>query len=55
MIFMQTKLIVTFDRLSAADFLAKSDSIVTCMTDNSHYQEPWAGLVVPNQLPPKLL
>ena len=40
---MQAKLIVTFDRLSAADFLAKSGSIVNAMTGNRHYQEPWAG------------
>jgi hypothetical protein len=40
---MQAKLIVTFDRLNAADFLAKSGSIVNTMTGNSHYQEPWVG------------
>ena len=40
---MQAKLIVTFDRLSAPDFLAKSGSIVTSMTGNSHYPEPWTG------------
>ena len=40
---MQAKLIVTFDRLSAPDFLAKSGSIVTSMTGNRHYPEPWAG------------
>jgi hypothetical protein len=40
---MQAKLIVTFDRLSAPDFLAKSGSIVTSMNGNSHYQEPWTG------------
>ena len=40
---MQAKLIVTFDRLSAADFLAKSGFIIVAMTGNSHYPEPWAG------------
>lgn len=40
---MQAKLIVTFDRLSAPDFLAKSGSIITSMTGNSHYPEPFAG------------
>lgn len=40
---MQAKLIVTFDRLSAPDFLVKSGSIVNSMTGNSHYQEPWTG------------
>ena len=40
---MQAKLIVTFDRLSAPDFLVKSGSIVNSMTGNSHYQEPWIG------------
>ena len=40
---MQAKLIVTFDRLSAADFLAKSGAIIVAMTGNSHYPEPWAG------------
>jgi len=40
---MQAKLIVTFGRLSASDFLVKSGTIVTSMTGNSHYSEPWAG------------
>ena len=40
---MQAKLIVTFDHLSAGDFLVKSGSIVTSMIGNAHYQEPWAG------------
>ena len=40
---MQAKLIVTFDRLSAPDFLVKSGSIVNSMTGNSHYKEPWIG------------
>jgi len=40
---MQTKLIVTFGHLSAADFLVKSGTIVTSMTGNSHFQEPWVG------------
>ena len=40
---MQAKLIVTFEHLSVADFLAKTGSIVVAMTDNVHYQEPWVG------------
>ena len=38
---MQSKLITTFDRLSEPDFLAKSGSIITNLTGNSHYPEPW--------------
>ncbi len=40
---MQAKLIVTFDRLSITDFLAKSGAIIVAMTGNSHYPEPWVG------------
>jgi len=40
---MQAKLIVTFDRLNIADFIVKSGYIITCMTGNSHYPEPWIG------------
>ena len=40
---MQAKLIVTFERLSVPDFLAKTGSIVVAMTNNVHYQEPWVG------------
>ena len=38
---MQAKLITTFDRLSESDFLAKSGAIVTALTGNAHYPEPW--------------
>ena len=40
---MQAKLIVTFDRLSVVDFLAKSGAILDAITGNPHYPEPWAG------------
>ncbi len=40
---MKAKLIVTFDHLSAGDFLVKSGSIVTSVIGNTHYKEPWAG------------
>jgi hypothetical protein len=39
---MQAKLITTFDRLSEADFLAKAGTIVTALTANKHFPEPWA-------------
>jgi hypothetical protein len=38
---MQAKLITTFDNLSEADFLAKSGTIVSSLTANPHYPEPW--------------
>lgn len=38
---MQPKLIVTFDRLSEADFLAKTGFIIASLTGNPHYPEPW--------------
>ncbi len=38
---MQAKLMTTFDRLSEPDFLAKAGSIVTNLTANTHYPEPW--------------
>lgn len=40
---MQAKLIVTFDRLNINDFLVKSAYIITCLTGNNHYKEPWLG------------
>jgi hypothetical protein len=39
---MQAKLITTFDRLSEPDFLAKSGTIVSSLTANAHYPEPWS-------------
>ena len=42
---MQAKLITAFDRLSVADFLAKAGTIVTALTANSYYPEPWAAQV----------
>ena len=39
---MQAKLIINFDQLNEADFLAKSGTIVTSLTANSRYPEPWA-------------
>jgi len=38
---MQPKLIVAFDRLNNAEFLAKSGFIVNCLTQNVNYSEPW--------------
>ena len=42
---MQAKLITTFDRLSEAEFLAKTGTIVMSLTANSYYPEPWAAQV----------
>lgn len=39
---MQPKLIVTFDRLSEADFLVKAGFIIASLTQNANYPEPWA-------------
>ncbi len=39
---MQAKLITAFDRLNEPDFLAKAGTIVTALTANSDYPEPWA-------------
>jgi len=39
---MQAKLIINFDQLNEAEFLAKSGTIVTSLTANSQYPEPWA-------------
>lgn len=38
---MQAKLIISFEHLSESDFLVKAETIVTAMTGNSHYAEPW--------------
>ena len=38
---MQAKLIVAFDRLSDADFITKSGTIVAALTGNVNYPEPW--------------
>jgi len=38
---MQAKLIINFDQLNEADFLAKSGTIVTSLTANIHYPVPW--------------
>ena len=42
---MQAKLITTFDHLSEPDFLAKAGAIVTALTANAQYPEPWAAQV----------
>ena len=42
---MQAKLIIAFDPLSITDFMAKAGAIVTAMTGNVHYPEPWAAQV----------
>jgi hypothetical protein len=39
---MQAKLITTFDHLNESDFLAKAGTIVTDLTANPNYPEPWA-------------
>ena len=39
---MQAKLITTFERLNESDFLAKAGTIVTNLTANPNYPEPWA-------------
>ena len=38
---MQAKLIITFDRLSEADFGSKSGVIVSSLTGNPNFPEPW--------------
>jgi hypothetical protein len=38
---MQAKLIISFEHLSESDFLVKAETIITSMTGNSHYPEPW--------------
>ena len=42
---MQAKLITTFDSLSEASYLAKAGSIVTALTANAYYPEPWVAQV----------
>jgi hypothetical protein len=42
---MQPKLIVTFDRLSEADFLAKAGAIIASISNNAHFPEPWVAQV----------
>jgi len=39
---MQAKLITTFDHLNESDFLAKAGTIMTNLTANANYPEPWA-------------
>lgn len=38
---MQPKLIITFGRLSEADFQAKAGFIIASLTNNPHFPEPW--------------
>ena len=38
---MQAKLTITFDHLSESDFLAKSGTIVSAVTTNINFPEPW--------------
>lgn len=38
---MQAKLIISFQRLSEADFQAKAGHIIASLTGNPHYPEPW--------------
>ena len=38
---MQAKLILTFERLSEADLQAKAGTIISSLTDNTHFPEPW--------------
>lgn len=42
---MRPKLIITFDRLSEADFLAKAGAIVAALTNNPNFPEPWPAQV----------
>ena len=42
---MQAKLIVSFERLNDAEYLAKSSAILAALTGNTYYQEPWATQV----------
>ena len=42
---MQAKLIVTFERLSEADFLAKTGLIIASLTGNAAFPEPWPAPV----------
>ena len=38
---MQAKLIISFEHLSESDFLVKAETIISALTNNSHYVEPW--------------
>jgi len=38
---MQAKLLVSFERLSEADLLAKTGAIIAALTNNEHFSEPW--------------
>jgi hypothetical protein len=38
---MQAKLIISFQRLSEADFQAKAGHIIASLTGNPHYPDPW--------------
>jgi hypothetical protein len=38
---MQAKLIISFQRLSEAEFQAKAGRIIAALTGNPHYPEPW--------------
>jgi hypothetical protein len=40
---MQAKLIISFQRLSEADFQAKAGHILASLTGNPHYPQPWAA------------
>ena len=42
---MQAKLITMFDSLSETSYLAKAGSIVTALTANVYYPEPWVAQV----------
>jgi|APCry1669188910_1035180.scaffolds.fasta_scaffold09731_4 hypothetical protein len=42
---MQAKLIVSFDRLSEVEYLAKAEFILASLTENPNYPEPWAAQV----------
>ena len=38
---MQAKLLLTFDRLSEADMLAKTGAIISALSNNPNFPEPW--------------
>ena len=38
---MQAKLIVSLDRLSEVEYLAKAGTILAALTGNPNYSEPW--------------
>jgi hypothetical protein len=43
-IIMQSKLIVTFERLSEADFQVKAGFIIASLTNNPNFPEPWPDI-----------